>query len=78
MLNNEQLRQIETIGEHYNETLSGMLDSMDNSDAEFHFLRILFNALIVQFGNRRGPFDTSAFLRRTADFVEKEARERMQ
>ena len=69
-MNDEQLQQIERIGANYSSMLTNLVDSMDDTEAQVQFLRLTFDAILIQLLNRRGPTETAKFLRRSAGRIE--------
>jgi hypothetical protein len=78
MLTDEALQQLEQIGGRYCRSLGDLVDGMSSIEAQAHTIRIVFDAVLTQMLNRRGPGETVAFLRRTIDRIEADARARMQ
>ena len=73
-----ELQQIQKIGESYCTKLGGLVDSMDSPEAQIHAVRIVFDAALVQMLNRRGPVETCSFLRRMAQRIENDAQRVLQ
>jgi len=77
-MNQDEQPQINVIGETYCQTLGGLIDAIPSAEGQAQFCRITFDAILIQLLNRRGPGDVAAFLRRTADKIDQDARARLQ